>query len=417
MRVAMCALVVALVFGAGSARAAGNAGDVELGGYAGYGWLDDYAPIFPKNDLLYGARLGVFFTRDWSFEVSAQRIKSEIEGIDDSDVNLDALRGNLLYNFPTGGMVRPFITGGVGWEKFDPESPDIFDEFVSKTFGWNVGAGLRLNFTDAVGLRIDGRYVDSNPDEFDEKEGNVEANAGLSFYFGGHGNNEYESSELTSTNSAPTVSCSSDQTEVMPGATATITATASDPDGDPLTYEWTTSAGRVIGTGNAVTLDFGGVTGPTPASVTVRVSDGHGHSATCSADVRLAAAPPPPPPATAEAISCLSGGFSRNAARLTNVDKACLDDVVQRLRNDPRAHVVVIGHADTRETSGTIAQRRADAVKDYFTAAGIETARINTRSAGSGHPVAMGTDTASLAQNRRVEVWFVPEGAPEPSEP
>ena len=414
MRVAMCALVAALVLGAGSASAGGNKGDVEIGGYAGYGWLDEYRPVFPKDHLMYGGRLGVFLSRHWSFEVSAQRIASERDTIGDSKVNLDALRGNLLFNFDAEGMVRPFLTVGVGSEKFDPEDLGMFE---SKDLGWNVGGGLRLFPNDHVCLRLDGRYVMVHNDAFDENENDVEANAGLSFLFGGHHRNGEESSELESAapppNGAPTVSCSADHDEILPGATATITATASDPDGDPLTYEWTTSAGHVVGTGNSVTLDFTGATGPTSSSVTVRVSDGHGHTATCSSDVRLAAAPPPPTP---EAISCLAGGFPRNAARLTNVDKACLDDVVQRLRSDPRAHVVVIGYSDSHETSRLVAQQRADAVKDYCVAAGIETARITTRSGGSSHPAATGTDMASLAQNRRVMVWFVPEGAQEPAD-
>ena len=414
MRVAMCALVAVLVLAASTASAGGRKHDWELGGYGGYGWLDEYAPVLPKNDMLFGGRLGYFVSRHWSFEVSGQRILSERDTVGESKVNLDALRGNVLYNLDAEGMVRPFLTIGLGWEKFDPED---LPQYESKQAGFNAGAGVRVFFNEHVGLRVDGRFVHYKADKVGDTAHDYEANAGLSVYFGGHDGEE--SAEVVTSapppvvNSAPTVSCSADHSEVMPGTTATITATASDPDGDPLTFEWVTSAGHVVGTGNTVTLDFNGVTGPAPASVTVRVSDGHGHTATCDASVSLAAAAPPP----AEAISCLAGGFPRNAARLTNVDKACLDDVVQRLRNDPRAHVVVIGHSDTRETSRTVAQQRADAVKGYLVAAGVEAGRVTTRSAGSTHPTAMGTDTASLAQNRRCEVWFVPEGAQEPSQP
>lgn len=415
MRVAICALVAVLALGASTASAGGRKHDWELGGYGGYGWLDEYAPVLPKNDKLFGGRLGYFVSRHWSFEVSGQRILSERDTVGESKVNLDALRGNVLYNFNADGSVRPFLTIGLGWEKFDPVD---LQQYESKQAGFNAGAGVRVFFNEHVGMRVDGRFVHYKADKVGDTAHDYEANAGLSVYFGGRNGGE-ESAELETSapppppNGAPTVSCSADHDEILPGATATITATASDPDGDPLTYEWTTSAGHVVGTGNSVTLDFTGATGPTSSSVTVRVSDGHGHTATCSSDVRLAAAPPPPTP---EAISCLAGGFPRNAARLTNVDKACLDDVVQRLRSDPRAHVVVIGYSDSHETSRLVAQQRADAVKDYCVAAGIETARITTRSGGSSHPAATGTDMASLAQNRRVMVWFVPEGAREPAD-
>ena len=49
----------------------------------------------------------------------------------------------------------------------------------------------------------------------------------------------------------------------------------------------------------------------------------------------------------AETITCISGGFPANLARLNNVDKACLDDVASRLRQDPRSRVVIVGHADS----------------------------------------------------------------------
>ena len=74
-----------------------------------------------------------------------------------------------------------------------------------------------------------------------------------------------------------------------------------------------------------------------------------------------------------ESVSCLAGGFPRNLSRLTNVDKACLDDVASRMKADPRAHVVAIGHADSKETApGSTAEQRAAAVKTYLVEAGIE---------------------------------------------
>ena len=112
----------------------------------------------------------------------------------------------------------------------------------------------------------------------------------------------------------------------------------------------------------------------------------------------------------AEAVSCTAGGFPRNLSRLSNVDKACLDDVAQRLSSDPRAHVVVIGHADTKETVAGVDQKRAEAVRDYLVKErSIDLSRVTVRAAGKSKP--LGTDSAA---NRRVEIWFVPEGAKDP---
>jgi OOP family OmpA-OmpF porin len=77
--------------------------------------------------------------------------------------------------------------------------------------------------------------------------------------------------------------------------------------------------------------------------------------------------------------------------------------------------VIVIGHADSHEKSASIAQRRADAVKEYLVKdRSIEASRITTSSAGATKPVDNGTDAAAQGRNRRVEVWFVPEGATVP---
>jgi outer membrane protein OmpA-like peptidoglycan-associated protein len=214
-------------------------------------------------------------------------------------------------------------------------------------------------------------------------------------------------------NRPPTVSCEIERTTILPGESVRVRATASDPDGDPLTYEWSATAGRVTGTGPTATFDSTGMTPPASATITVRVSDGRGGTASSDCPVRMNA-----PERKPEAVSCVSGGFPRNLARLNNVDKACLDDVASRLKTDPRARVIVIGHADPGERyPDVIARRRAEAVKDYLVKErGIEESRITTRSAGATKPANTGTDAASRAQNRRVEVWFVPEGANVPED-
>jgi OOP family OmpA-OmpF porin len=103
-------------------------------------------------------------------------------------------------------------------------------------------------------------------------------------------------------------------------------------------------------------------------------------------------------------------------ARLNNVDKACLDDVAIKLRQDPRSRVVIVGHAAANERyPDVIARKRADAVKTYLvTERGIDEARITARSAGATKPLDTGTSAAARSRNRRVDVIFVPEGAVAP---
>jgi outer membrane protein OmpA-like peptidoglycan-associated protein len=201
---------------------------------------------------------------------------------------------------------------------------------------------------------------------------------------------------------------------VLDGETTPCHAAASDPDGDPLTYAWTASAGRLTGSGADTTLDTTGVPCGTDITVTVTVSDGRSGSASAQ-DVVKVRCPEKKPEAT---TLCTSSGFPRNLSRLNNVDKACLDDVASRLKADPRARVVVIGHADSKERyPEVIARKRAEAIKTYLVKErGIEEARISVRSAAASKPLDSGPSAAARAKNRRVEVVFVPEGAVSPED-
>ena len=417
MRITIVALVALLLVAAVPAFAGGGAkGDVELGAYLGYGWPDDYGIFHPKKHLLYGARLGYFLTSHWNLEASAQRLPThtqfDVVGVQDEDVKMDALRLNLLYNFGApGNGVRPFLTAGLGDEKF---KTDTFGEACH--LGWNAGGGLRFFLSPKVNLRAEGRYVSTKLDEDEvgavglhRSQHNAEAMLGLGFLFGG-GGEKHEAEHIETppapVNQAPTVSCAAERVEVLPGEMVAIHVTATDPENDPLTYEWSATGGRVTGSGTSGSLDFGGATPPATATITVRVSDNHGNTTSTDCGVRLLA-----PVKAAEAISCIATGFPRNLARISNVDKACLDDVAQRLSTDPRARVIVIGHADRKETSKTVGQRRAEAVRDYLVKErSVDGSRITLRTPA----VDAGTDAEAQAGNRRVEVWFVPEGAAEP---
>jgi outer membrane protein OmpA-like peptidoglycan-associated protein/opacity protein-like surface antigen len=408
MRSTVWALGAALLLASSPAFAQGDKGDVELGIYGGYGWLDEFGGLNPKDGPLYGGRIGYFFSRHVSAELSGQRLSThtpESAGVPEVDVHLDSGRANLLFNFDAQGMIRPFITGGIGFEKLDAANRDDTSQMT-----WNAGAGLRMFPAHNWNVRLDGNYFGMKPDQLEDLQSNYSAALGVSWLFGGGASAEEAAAVTTAPNQPPTVTCAADRNEIMAGETVKVHATASDPDGDPLDYVWTTTGGHVVGMGADASLDFAGATPPTNATVTVKVRDNHGNSATSDCTVALAAPAPPP---KAEAVSCLAGGFPKNTSRLTNVDKACLDDVAQRLKSDPRASVTVIGYADSHEKSATtIADARAKAVRDYLTTErSIDTSRITVRSSGSTNPVDTGTDLTAQGRNRRVVVWFVPEGA------
>jgi len=215
-------------------------------------------------------------------------------------------------------------------------------------------------------------------------------------------------------NRPPTVSLNCLKESLLAGESTDCRATAADPDGDALTYTWSTSAGRVTGSGADARLDTTGVPCGTTITVTVSVSDGRGGTASATDTVRVVCPEKPKP----EAVTCTSGGFPRNLARLNNVDKACLDDVASRLRQDPRSRVVIVGHADKGErNANVVARKRAEAVKSYLVKErGIEEARVTAREVGSTRLLDSGTSVMARAKNRRVDVIFVPEGATVPED-
>jgi outer membrane protein OmpA-like peptidoglycan-associated protein len=145
----------------------------------------------------------------------------------------------------------------------------------------------------------------------------------------------------------------------------------------------------------------------------VSVSDGRGGTASSTCPIRVEGSQQKPEP-----ITCTSGGFPRNLARLNNVDKACLDDVASRLKQDPRSRVIIVGHADKSELyPDVIGRKRAEAVKAYLVKErGVDESRITVKSAGSSKPLDTGTSAMSRAKNRRVDVIFVPEGAAAPED-
>jgi len=66
--------------------------------------------------------------------------------------------------------------------------------------------------------------------------------------------------------------------------------------------------------------------------------------------------------------------------------------------------LTVEGHADergTREYNIALGERRANAVKKFLVSLGVDASRLTTISYGKEKPVALGSDEASWAQNRR----------------
>jgi len=84
--------------------------------------------------------------------------------------------------------------------------------------------------------------------------------------------------------------------------------------------------------------------------------------------------------------------------------RAILDSQAAWLLKYPNRKITIEGHCDergTREYNLALGDRRANAAKNYLAARGIDPSRITTISYGKERPIALGSDEASWAQNRR----------------
>lgn len=96
--------------------------------------------------------------------------------------------------------------------------------------------------------------------------------------------------------------------------------------------------------------------------------------------------------------------FETDSAELTVQARATLDKQAQWLQQYNRYAFTIEGHADergTREYNIALGARRAQAVREYLIARGIESSRMRVISYGKERPVAVCNDISCWSQNRR----------------
>jgi outer membrane protein OmpA-like peptidoglycan-associated protein len=211
-------------------------------------------------------------------------------------------------------------------------------------------------------------------------------------------------------NRPPTMSCSVDHNSVVIGESVQVTATASDPDNDPLTYSWNSSGGRVRGTGASVRFDTAGVTAG-EYTISGRVDDGRGGTADCSLRVEVHA---PPEVKELEARLALHSIYFQTARPYAANPNAGLIDsqaqILETLARDfiayrkykPDAHLILGGHADPRgsaEYNKGLTERRVERTKNFLVEHGVPADHLETRSFGDEKPLTAEQIKEQIAQN------------------
>lgn len=116
----------------------------------------------------------------------------------------------------------------------------------------------------------------------------------------------------------------------------------------------------------------------------------------------------PVPGSQADFVAQMAGQdtiyFDTDRYNIDSADQAALQSQAQWLLRYPGKRATIEGHCDergTREYNLALGERRANSAKNYLVSLGIDASRIATVSQGKERPIALGSDEASWAKNRR----------------
>ena len=182
-------------------------------------------------------------------------------------------------------------------------------------------------------------------------------------------------------NRPPVVDARCEPCTVEVGRTATVTADASDPDGDTLTYKWSAPAGTITNP-NARQTPWTAPMQEGPVQFTVQVDDGKGGTASDNVTIQVIR------PAVKEFVfEDVHFDFDRYSLR-PEATRA-LDEAIKTMQSNAELRLEIEGHTcniGTAEYNLALGERRAAAVREYLAGRGIGADRLRTVSYGEERP-------------------------------
>ena len=204
----------------------------------------------------------------------------------------------------------------------------------------------------------------------------------------------------------PVVSCSASPTTVAIGESATVTMTATDPQGWPMTYNWSTTGGTLSGSGTTATVTATNADAGNTITVTGTATDERASlSSSCTAMVNV--------PKVQQCAIIEDWGectFEKNPKKPWRVDNDCkdtLDKLSLRLQQMPGGKVDIVGYTNEKEvvSEKTLGSQRSVNVKYYLTTDGpnkADASRIQPRDGG--------------VKGQATHFYYVPEGCLQPGQ-
>jgi outer membrane protein OmpA-like peptidoglycan-associated protein len=333
---------------------------VELSGFGGFIVRGD-----PEGfDLVNGIRWGIGAATP---SRRSLRLTAELHGemyLDDAVESRRASVGALSVLLPTASIQESPVNGTVG-------------------LTWQGRNGVFVGAAVNWAARIDGR---SDFGGFTDETGD---SLGFQFRVGYHpGVRVYVAPPppappppVKAENRPPTVRARCEPCTVEIGRTSTVVADAADPDGDPLTYQWSAPTGTLANRSDRQTSWTAPMQeGPVP--VTIVVNDGKGGTSTDAVTIQVIR------PAIKEFVfEDVHFDFDRYSLR-PEATRA-LDEAIKTLQSAADLRLEIEGHTcniGTSEYNLALGERRAAAVREYLAGRGIGADRLRTVSYGEERP-------------------------------
>lgn len=360
MRAHIVAVPALAAMALASSALAQRAGNVELGAFGQYSFLDTKWGL--KDGLGIGGRLGVYLTPRWELEAdlasSSLKPKPPLTG---GNVQYLTYAGRLVFRVPVDSNAF-LLELGAGGDRVDKTTK----------FSVSPGIGFRWNFSDIVSLRIDGlvNFVNSSP-----QTTNVLARGGFSLLLG--------------------------EREAAP------------PPPPPINQDSIDQARRRDSIARAQAERERARRDSIAAAARAR-QDSINAAMRARRD-SIAAAERARTEMTArlreELQTKIYFAFDRSVLR--SEAQSALDAKIPIMQANPELRIRIEGNADERGPRAynqALGMRRAQAARRYLVSKGIDASRIDVVSNGEGSPVCTEHAESCWSQNRRNEFVIVAGG-------
>ena len=267
----------------------------------------------------------------------------------------------------------PFFKGGVGYEYVDTE---MYDSDSNVYF--DLGGGMKMNFTEQLALKLEAIYMLKNDDS--SWNSNIALLAGLVFKFGEKAQKVPDQASTAADDEAEAARKAAEEAEAARKAEEARKAAEAKRAAE--------AAAAAAAAAAALDSDGDGVADQKDecnnAGFDVEV-DVHG----CPLQIKQTIAQ-----------------FKFNSAVIDQSKKGGVEKLVTFLKNNPSYRVSINGHADdigSDKNNMIISEKRAEAGKQLLIENGIDESRITTIGNGKMDPAVKAETEEARAANRRIE--------------